>query len=144
MLHAFITLYREEIIRCCREKVAARSVLPASNPDTINDGVPVFLDQLVDVLRSNGRTSTRKIDLSAGQHGLDFFVQGLTVSQVIHGYGDICQSITELAMKTNTPFSTEDFQTLYKCLDDAIAGAVTIYTNRSERAFCRTGTEASW
>jgi hypothetical protein len=133
MLHAFITLYREEIIRCCREKVAARSILTASNLE-IDDGVPLFLDQLVDVLRATGKANTRKIDVSAGQRGLDLFVQGLTVSQVIHGYGDICQSITELAMGTNTPFSTEDFQILNRCLDDAIAGAVTMYTSQSERA----------
>lgn len=133
MLQAFITLYREEIIRCCREKVAARLVLPASSTDA-DHGVSLFLDQLVEVLRSTGKGSTQKIDVSSARHGLDLFAQGLTVSQVIQGYGDICQSITEVALKTNTPFSTEDFQVLNKCLDNAIAGAVTMYTSQSERA----------
>jgi signal transduction histidine kinase len=47
------------------------------------------------------------------------------VSQVVHDYGDICQSITELALEQNSPIGTDDFRTLNRCLDDAIAGAVT-------------------
>src|SRR6185436_3747505 len=43
----------------------------------------------------------------------------------VHDYGDVCQSITELAMESNAPISAEDFRTLNRCLDDAIAGAVT-------------------
>ena len=43
----------------------------------------------------------------------------------MHDYGDVCQSITDLAMELNAPISTDDFRTLNRCLDDAIAGAVT-------------------
>jgi len=50
MLHEFITLHREEIIRRCREKVAARSVPPPTASE-IEHGVPLFLDQLGDALR---------------------------------------------------------------------------------------------
>jgi signal transduction histidine kinase len=35
------------------------------------------------------------------------------------------QSITDLAVEKNAPISTDDFRTLNRCLDDAIAGAVT-------------------
>ena len=49
------------------------------------------------------------------------------MSQVVHDYGDICQAITELAVEMDAPISTEDFRTLNRCLDDAIAGAVTEY-----------------
>jgi hypothetical protein len=51
--------------------------------------------------------------------------QGFTVSQVVHDYGDVCQSITELAVETHAPISAEDFRVLNGCLDNAIAGAVT-------------------
>ena len=64
---------------------------------------------------------------SAVQHGHDLLLQGFTVSQVVHDYGDVCQSITELAVEMNAPISTDDFRTLNRCLDDAIAGAVTEY-----------------
>jgi signal transduction histidine kinase len=46
---------------------------------------------------------------------------------VVHDYGDVCQSITEIAMASNAPISSDEFHTLNRCLDDAIAGAVTAY-----------------
>src|SRR5438876_5872127 len=94
MLNEFITLNREEIVARCRAKVATRSTPPPSAAE-IDHGVPLFLDQLVDMLRSGG-TSTLAIDQSAGRHGHDLLVQGFTVSQVVHDYGDVCQTVTDL------------------------------------------------
>ena len=125
MLHEFIAHNRDEIIRRCRAKVASRSV-PPPTPAEIDHGVPVFLDQLRDALRY-GVTMKPEIGLSALQHGHDLLLQGFTVSQVVHDYGDICQAITELAVELNASISTDDFRTLNRCLDDAIAGAVTEY-----------------
>ncbi len=123
MLHEFITVNREEIIRRCRSKVAARSVPPPTEAE-IDHGVPMFLAQLGDALRL-GLPSSPKMSASAIQHGHDLLLQGFTVSQVVHDYGDVCQAITELAVETDAPISTEDFRMLNRCLDDAIAGAVT-------------------
>jgi signal transduction histidine kinase len=125
MLQEFIGVNRDEIIRRCRAKVAARSS-PPPTPAEIDHGVPVFLDQLCEALRER-TASTAAISSSALQHGHDLLLQGFTVSQVVHDYGDICQSITELAMETNAPINIEEFRTLNRCLDDAIAGAVTAY-----------------
>ena len=86
----------------------------------------MFLDQLCEALR-HGSRSTVAISDSALQHGHDLLRQGFTVSQVVHDYGDVCQSITEVALETNAPISIEEFRTLNRCLDDAIAGAVTEY-----------------
>jgi signal transduction histidine kinase len=132
MLSEFITLNREEIIRCCRAKVATRSI-PTPTEEEINHGVPLFLDQLVDVLRSGG-ISSLAIDRSAGRHGHDLLLKGFTVSQVVHDYGDVCQTITELSVQTNTSISIEDFRILNQCLDAAIAGAVTMYARESQRS----------
>jgi signal transduction histidine kinase len=123
MLHEFIRVNREEIIKRCRAKVSTRSVPPPSDA-AMDYGVPVFLDQLMDALRL-GLTSSPEIGGSAVRHGHDLLLQGFTVSQVVHDYGDVCQSITELAVEMNAPISTDDFRTLNRCLDDAIAGAVT-------------------
>jgi signal transduction histidine kinase len=131
MLYEFTTLNREEIITRCRAKVATRSIPPPSEAE-INHGVPLFLDQLVDMLQSGGGTG--EIDRSAGQHGHDLLLKGFTVSQVVHDYGDVCQTITELAMETNAPIAIEDFRTLNKCLDEAIASAVTMYTRESQQS----------
>jgi hypothetical protein len=123
MLQKFVTENREEIIRRCRAKVATR-VDPPPTESEINHGVPLFLDQLVVTLRL-GLSSSPEITSSAVQHGHELLVQGFTVSQVVHDYGDVCQSITDLAVEEDKTISADDFRTLNRCLDDAIAGAVT-------------------
>ncbi len=140
MLYEFIAVNRDDIIRRCRSKVARRAV-PAPTKAEIDHGVPVFLDQLGDVLRL-GLSSTPEIGKSALLHGHDLLQQGFTVSQVVHDYGDICQAITELAVELNAPVSTEDFRMLNRCLDEAIAGAVTQFTrerHQSETAGASSG-----
>ena len=132
MLYEFITLHREEIIRRCRSKVAARSVPPPTHAEIAN-GVPLFLDQLANALRL-GLLSSPEIGRSAILHGHDLRLQGFSVSQVVHDYGDVCQSVTELAMEMNAPISAEDFRMLNACLDDAIAVAVTEYAREGNQS----------
>ncbi|MCA1561649.1 MAG: HAMP domain-containing histidine kinase [Acidobacteria bacterium] len=45
----------------------------------------------------------------------------------------MCQTITELAVETNAPISTDDFRTLNRCLDEAIAGAVTTFERENRQ-----------
>ena len=87
--------------------------------------MPLFLNQLVTTLRGAQGEINPEISRSAVLHGHDLLRQGFTVSQVVHDHGDICQTITELALEQDAPISTDDFRTLNRCLDDAIAGAVT-------------------
>ncbi|MEQ1910321.1 MAG: HAMP domain-containing sensor histidine kinase [Vicinamibacterales bacterium] len=125
MLHDFIAVHREEIIRRCRAKVATRSVPPPTEAE-IDHSVPLFLDHLLDALRI--RPSSRpEIGRSAVLHGHDLWLQRFTVSQVVHDYGDICRSITELAVETRAPISAEDVRILNGCLDNAVGAAVTQY-----------------
>ena len=134
MLHEFIVMNRDEIIERCRAKVTARSE-PAATEAEINHGVPLFLEQLVHVLQLVKRgKSNPDIVRSAGLHGHELLLQGFTVSQVVHDYGDVCQAITDLAVETQAPISADDFRTLNQCLDEAIAGAVTEY-GREKKQF---------
>ena len=123
MLHEFIAAHRDEIIRRCGSKVASRSVHPSEGAES-DYGVPVFLDQLTVALRG-GEAPSPEIVRSALEHGRELLLQGLTVSQVVHDYGDVCQAITELATETDAAIAADDFRRLNQCLDDAIAGAVT-------------------
>jgi signal transduction histidine kinase len=125
VLHQFIAAHRDEIIRRCRAKVATRSIPPPTRAE-IDHGVPVFLDQLSNALRF-GQLTSPEINKSAIRHGHDLLRQGFTVSRVVHDYGDVCQAITDLALERETLISTDDFRTLNRCVDDAIAGAVTEY-----------------
>src|SRR5688572_7579853 len=127
MLYEFVTTYREQIIAKTREKVASRPWPPPS-PSELEHGVPMFLSQLVETLKwesSETPFSPTAIGTSATRHGADLLRLGFTVSQVVHDYGDICQAVTELAVEQDAPITTEEFHVLNRCLDTAIADAVT-------------------
>jgi hypothetical protein len=143
MLHDFLDTHRAELIARCRAKVARRPTPPAV-PREAEHGIPRFLEQLIRALRQEQvaatlrsrmdggagvvrapTTDTSEIGVTAMQHGLDLAQQGLTIDQVVHDYGDLCQAVTELAGEMAVTIEVGEFRTLNRCLDDAIAGAVT-------------------
>jgi hypothetical protein len=124
MLREFVTENRQEIVRRCRLKASKRVVHPPFPGAEIDHGVPMFLDELVDEL-SFKRLPNPKIGKSATKHGHDLMHQGFNVSQVVHGYGDVCQAITEMAVERKATIGADDFRMLNRSLDDAIAAAVT-------------------
>lgn len=130
-LYDFIEENRNELIRRCKAKVSERAGPAAAGGAEIDRGVPLFLDQLCAELR-NGPSQTHDIRESAMAHGHDLLLQNFTISQVVHDYGDVCQSVTDLAVELGAPISTADFRTLNRCLDDAIAGAVTQFAREQD------------
>jgi hypothetical protein len=102
MFHEFVTSNRKEIIARTRVKVAKRSA-PRPTQRELETGVPLFLDQLAAVL-GDAQPSEKKlqaIGATAAIHGGHLLEQGFTISQVVHGYGDVCQALTELAQETD-------------------------------------------
>jgi signal transduction histidine kinase len=143
MLEEFIVSHREEIISRTRARVASR-VSPEPSDVELTNGIPVFLNQLTDALRiarSSDVIDHEQIAKTAGRHGVDLFRMGLTVGQVVHDYGDVCQVVTELAVEKKAPISGEESRTLNLCLDDAIAGAVAEFSRQRELAITEQGTE---
>jgi signal transduction histidine kinase len=139
----FLERNRDLIISQSRALVAARTH-PKPSETELTNGIPVFLDQLGDALRlaeSSADVDHEAIRQTAGRHGSDLLRLGLTIAQVVHDYGDVCQTVTELAIQQKAPISGNDFQTLNLCLDDAIAGAVTEYARQRERTIANQGTE---
>jgi signal transduction histidine kinase len=130
MLSEFVKDHREEIIARCRIRVAER-MAPRPTRSELEHGIPLFLRELEQTLdcelNSRPRTAT-----AAVQHGRDLLRSGFTIAQVVQDYGDACQAITELALECNVPISTKEFRALNKCLDDAIAEAVTEYERQHQ------------
>ena len=127
MLHEFITSYRDPIIVRTREKLTDRPWALVSDSE-LEHGVPLFLTQLAETLRLETTAtpfSASAIGESAARHGRELRALGFNISQVVHDYGDICQAITEVAVEQMLPITTEEFHTLNRCLDTAIAEAVT-------------------
>jgi signal transduction histidine kinase len=78
---------------------------------------------------------------SAILHGGELKQAGFTVAQVVHDYGDVCQAVTELAIELELPISADEFKTLNRCLDEAIAQAVTEFARQRELSLSDRGTE---
>src|SRR5688572_9135089 len=122
MLDDFISTHRKEIIDRAQAKVRHRTAPRVTSEELIN-GVPIFLDQLVHILKVQPAQSVSdepKMEVSATLHGNELLQQGFTIAQVVHDYGDVCQCVTDLALDLQVPITTEDFQTLNRCLDNAI------------------------
>ena len=145
MLHDFLTSNRDELIRRCRAKVLKRSpTIPAAIPIIAEKGVPLFLAQLIETLRHEQRTAKRnppepepapaatEIGRAAAWHGADLLRRGYTVDQVVHDYGDVCQAVTDMVVEQKASVSPDEFRTLNRCLDNAIADAVTAYAHGHE------------
>lgn len=141
MMHEFLKLHRLELIERCRAKVALRGLGQPVGPET-RFGVPLFLQELIRTLEveqsshpmrsreisgpADGHSgAVSEIDDSAKQHGNELLLKGFSVDQVVHDYGDLCQAITDMAFELEAPIETDEFRTLNRCLDNAIAGAVT-------------------
>ena len=149
MMHIFLTNNRSELIERCKAKVAQRP-LRAATDKQLQNGVPLFLEQLIKTLRieqtatpmdsreisgpSDGETTRSEVGTSAAQHGRELLSLGYTVDQVVHDYGDLCQSITDLAFERDAPFQIDEFRTLNRCLDNAIADAVTEFSYQRDCA----------
>jgi signal transduction histidine kinase len=124
----FVEIHYDELVERCRRKVAERPV-PRPTPSELEHGIPVFLRQLAGRL-AGGTPGSRAIRESAERHGGEMQLGGFTIAQVVHDYGDACQSIMELAIELDVPISTVDFRALNDCLDTAIADAVTEFERR--------------
>jgi hypothetical protein len=138
MLYQFVNSNRDELILRCREKVTKRFP-PIGVPAAVEHGVPLFLRQLVDELQRDPAIPARtaadpgsaqapsEIHCAAALHGAELLRLGYSVDQVVHDYGDVCQAITDLAVEQKAPIDTDEFRTLNRCLDNAIAAAVTAF-----------------
>lgn len=85
------------------------------------------------VLEAMGKRS-RRLAQGATAHGKKLLELGYTIDQVVHDYGDLCQAITSLAVERDAPFGVDEFRTLNRCLDAAIADAVTEFSTQRDRA----------
>lgn len=148
MMSSFLAAHREDLIRRCTGKVAQRPMRQATELQ-LSNGIPLFLAQLqrtleaeeqhhpTESLRISGAPggdalAVSEMGISASVHGKQLLGLGFTVDQVVHDYGDLCQAITDLAFEQHAPFAVDEFRTLNRCLDNAIASAVTAFSGQRD------------
>jgi signal transduction histidine kinase len=160
MMHTFLANNRDELTAMCKAKVLKRPHRSASD-EQLSNGIPLFLDQLIRTLIAEGAgiddvavllsgpsggdtLALSEIGVTAAAHGKALLALGFTVEQVVHDYGDLCQAITELAYQRDAPFQVEEFRTLNRCLDNAIADAVSEFSaQRDSEVAYRLSSEAN-
>jgi signal transduction histidine kinase len=146
MLHSFLSIHRSVLIERCRLMVAGRSKSISTDEELLH-GIPSFIDQLIKTLRIEqgseplqsravsgraGGGGPSEIGATATLHGRELLARGFTLDQVVRDYGDLCQAITNLAFELGEKIDVDEFRTFNRCLDTAIAEAVTEYAH--ERA----------
>jgi len=140
MFHEFLLEERENILALCKEKVLRLSDSRSSSPE-MELGLPVFYDELIEVLQADEATLAKGLENvsrgilrdSAGRRGKESLKLGYTISQVVFGYGALCQAITEYAGKCiDQTIEPREFNRLNLCLDVAVAEAVTEFTRSQQ------------
>jgi signal transduction histidine kinase len=158
VFHIFLNENKAELIARCRSKVAQRPV-PEATHEELEYGIPLFLEQLIATLRlersadpmlsleisgasGGGKAALSEIGASAALHGRELLQRGFTVDQVVHDYGDLCQAITDLAFERKESIDVDEFRTLNRCLDNAIADAVTEFNCQRDTVVADRQTQA--
>jgi hypothetical protein len=162
VLHNFLKANERAILAACEAKSSELGGASPSF-DELKMGLPIFFKQLMTVLqftpaepdesavdrpamaraasasdepaiaRAAGRPFEAEVARTAGTHGDELQKRGYTLSHVVHAYGSMCQAITEMAIEKREPITPDEFRKLNRCLDVAIAGAVTSFQARHIR-----------
>ena len=141
-LFEFLVANSAELVERCRANVAQRS--PGAPTRGLLYGMGPFLDQLIKTLQvedspdpmqsrkvsgpEGGQTAQSEIGTTATEHGRELLRNGYSIEEVVHDYGDLCQAITSLAFERDAEISADEFRTMNRCLDNAIAVAVTEFS----------------
>jgi signal transduction histidine kinase len=158
MLYEFLRENKDEILALTKSKTIPLAGVQVSTAQ-LQQGLPLFYQQLIKILESarvskpnsvgneQGQQKTgdesdgSQIDIAedlvdelavvreAGLHGVELLRLGYTLSQVVHNYGAICQAITEFAAQKHIEITPHEFHNLNRCLDVAIASAVSEFQN---------------
>jgi hypothetical protein len=140
MLCEFLVANRDQILTSTRKK---NDEVSENKPTTEESerGLPQFYDHLIHEMEKESKGLCKVPEKVEGpdtttHHGEELKRLGYTVSQVVQGYGVLCQAITELAAAKKAPISANEFKTLNLTLDSAIAEAVTGFSKHVGDADC--------
>lgn len=152
-MHSFLARNRDELIARCRAKIGRHARRHVTDGQLAN-GVPLFLDQLQRTLEASqfdapdgsdvtgpapasAFSPTRSARAVHAAHCKQLHLLGYSVAQVVHDYGDLRQSIKDLAVQLDAPFNAAQLQQLNRCLDDAIADTVEEFSLQRDSELAR-------
>ena len=139
MLDSFIDANRSEIVGNCVHALQLR--YPDRTDEDLNHGFATFVDEVIDALRENASDSAAPRESNAAKHAIARKRQGFDLSRVIHDYGLVCDSISELLNKYDKQPSAREFQILNRCIDEAISHAAEAFWSETHEEDSQEKTE---
>lgn len=115
MLRELLKNRRSELITRWALKVAKR-LGHGPRPVDVEWGIPFFLDELLSALQADQAAPVFD--------GRAFLRRGFTAAQIVHDCGELREAIAEVALERDAIIELDEFRTLDRCLDNAIAAAV--------------------
>jgi hypothetical protein len=119
-----IRTHREEILARCQAHARARSG-GAASAAALDAGLLLLLGDLAEELDEQVPCATATDWAGAAARGGDLFRMGFTACQVVHSYCDIRQATGAIANERGLARDTEEICTLHRCVDAALARAIT-------------------
>ncbi|WP_244831713.1 sensor histidine kinase KdpD [Caballeronia sp. TF1N1] len=155
MMHEFLKNNRSVLLERCRMMTFKRNAESPAMAD-IKIVLPELLTQITELLRQHrtaetqnsttglperGESKDTPIGRTAREAGRVLFGTGLKIEDIVVGYGDLCQAITELAVERDAPFKVQEFRILNLCIDTAVANAVMAYSAARDNARTNSGAQ---
>src|SRR2546421_4643623 len=137
MLHEFMTARRDEILGRCLADL--RNQYPNYTDEDLIGELPSFFDQVIVALRNDvvvapADPPTPISESVVVQHTARRKNQGFDQSRLVRDLGLICDKVSEVGSLHGKTFAARDVQILNRCLDDAIAKAVSSFSEQAEIA----------
>lgn len=136
-LGQIIERYRAEIEQCWLERVQRDIVkTPHVELTQLRDGMPDYLVELAEALRSGAKSDSRSLDQKGGsawskvakEHGITRVRIGFDISQLMHEFVVLRRVIADVAQKYEPGFGGTE-SPLAELLDSAITVAVQAYVD---------------
>lgn len=145
-MHGFLKNNHRLIIERC-QIIAKRRNEPVLAMANLSVALPELLSQITELMgqqaselrqppRYDSESDTSKsygIGQSAIATGKALHSIGFSIEDVVLGYGDLCQAISELIAERDVTFQVTEFRLLNLCLDIAIAYAVRAFTDERDK-----------
>lgn len=152
MLHHFLKNNHSLLLERCRTNAQKRRMNDAPMVD-LACALPRLLTEITLRMRAlhnpvavnpppevldRGETANTQTGIAGTETGKALFALGFHIEDVVLGYGDLCQAITELAAERDAPFHVSEFRMLNLCIDTAVANAVRGFSSDRDTAMWAT------
>lgn len=138
-LHAVLASHRNDVMERWLEEVRG-TLHPVSMPRVeLIDHLPAFLDQVAAALR-RGDGAADNLD-AAEDHGVQRLALGFSLDQVVREYGAMRTAIFAVAADAGAEVVSRDYEVVFHCVINGIAGAVSEYSRQRDAEMQRQATE---